>query len=311
MLTIEMLQQNASLASLTDEQKNVIVEMSRNDENTVIGTKIGALHGQYDTDIFSITGIKKNDGEKSYDYLKRILSNNKTEITSIKSQLTTAKSKVTELEKQIAAGNQDETLKQQLQDNKNQITKLQTQLSAKQEEFDTEKAKLEKQLQTVHVDYAFSSAVSGLKFKTSIPEAVQTTLLNAAKQEVLSKGTPEFQTGADGTKKLVFRGPDGNILLNAKTNLNPYTFKELIMETSIKDAIDDGKHTQGGGTGASSTGGSSGAVLDFSSAKTQIEADRVIENYLLGNGITRDSEEFAEQSMKLRTENEIEKLPIR
>ena len=47
MLTIEMLRQSSDLAGLTDNQLNAIAEMSRNDENTVIGTKIGALHGQY------------------------------------------------------------------------------------------------------------------------------------------------------------------------------------------------------------------------------------------------------------------------
>lgn len=73
MLTIEMLRQSSDLAGLTDNQLNAIAEMSRNDENTVIGTKIGALHGQYDTDILDITGIKKKDGEKSYDYAKRVL----------------------------------------------------------------------------------------------------------------------------------------------------------------------------------------------------------------------------------------------
>ena len=51
MLTIEMLRQSSALTGLTDDQLNAIAEMSRNDENTVIGTKIGALHGQYDTDI--------------------------------------------------------------------------------------------------------------------------------------------------------------------------------------------------------------------------------------------------------------------
>lgn len=59
MLTIEMLRQNSALTGLSDAQLTAIAEMSKNDENTVIGTKIGALHGQYDTDILGITGIKK------------------------------------------------------------------------------------------------------------------------------------------------------------------------------------------------------------------------------------------------------------
>ena len=313
MLTVEMLQQNTQLSGLTVEQFNAIAEMSRNDENTVIGTKIGALHGQYDSDILSITGVAKNSGEKSYDYLKRVLNANKADLETLattKQELATAKAKVTNLEKKIAEGSQDETLKQQLKDAKQQVTQLQNQLTTKQQEFDTEKQKLQAQLQSTHVDYAFAAATSGLKFKTGITEGVQKTLLNAAKAEVLQRGTPEFQQNTDGTQKLVFRGADGNVLNNPKNNLNPYTFEELIMETSIKDVIDTGRKQPGGGTGPFGGGGGS-SVLDLSGMRTQLEADKAIEAYLLGNGITRDSAEFAEQSMQLRNENNVASLPIR
>lgn len=310
-----MLQQNTQLSGLTVEQFNAIAEMSRNDENTVIGTKIGALHGQYDNDILSITGVAKNSGEKSYDYLKRVLKANKADLdtlTTVKQELTTAKAKVTNLEKKIAEGAQDETLKQQLKDAKQQVTQLQNQLTTKQQEFDTEKQKLQTQLQATHVDYAFAAATNGLKFKSGITEGIQKTLLNAAKAEVLQRGTPEFQQNTDGTQKLVFRGADGNVLNNPKNNLNPYTFEELIMETSIKDVIDTGRQQSGGGTGPLGKHGSGGAsALDLSGMKTQIEADKAIETYLLSNGITRDSVEFAEQSMQLRNENNVASLPIR
>ena len=315
MLTVEMLQQNTQLSGLTVEQFNAIAEMSKNDENTVIGTKIGALHGQYDNDILSITGIEKNSGEKSYDYLKRVLNANKADLANFKEtkkQLTTAQAKVTALEKQIAEGAQDETIKQQLKDTRTQVTQLQNQLNTKQQEFETEKQKLQGQLQNTRIDYAFEAATNGLKFKSGITDGIQKTLLNAAKAEVLQRGTPEFQQNADGSQKLVFRGADGNILNNPKNNLNPYTFQELLMETSIKDVVDTGRQQPGGGTGPlGGGGGGSVSVLDLSGMKTQVDADKAIENYLLSNGITRDSSEFAEQSMQLRTENNVASLPIR
>ena len=97
---------------------------------------------------------------------------------------------------------------------------------------------------------------------------------------------------------------------NPNNNLNPYTFEELIMETSIKDVVDTGKVQPGGGTGPLH-GNKGNGLIDLSGAKTQIEADRIIENYLLTNGITRDSEEFAMKSMELRNENNVTELPIR
>lgn len=142
MITIDMLNQNAALSALTDAQKAAIAELSKNDEATVIGTKIGALHGQYDADILGISGIAKNTGEKSYDYAKRVLNDYKTKLDGTKTlsaQLEAQKKKVTELETKLAAGGSDEALKQQLKDAKHQVVQLQTQLTAKGEELDNAK----------------------------------------------------------------------------------------------------------------------------------------------------------------------------
>lgn len=314
MLTIETLRQSSALAGLTDEQFTAIAEMSKNDENAVIGTKIGALHGQYDTDIFNITGIKKKDGEKSYDFMKRVLSEYKTKGESVKNiqkELDDAKAQVADLQSKLEKNAGNETLAQQLKDAKAQVTQLQAQLQTKETEFNTKKTEFETALKNTHVDYAFQAATTGLKFKTGITEPIQKTLLNAAKAEILAKGTPDFIDDGQGGKKLVIRGADGNIINNPKNNLNPYTLQELVMETSLKDVIDTGRQQKGGGTIPPVGGGGGGGMLDLSGIKSQVEADKAIESYLLSNGLTRDSQEFAEQSMQLRTENNVANLPLR
>lgn len=315
MLTVDMLKQNAALLGLTDAQFNAIATMSQNDENTVIGTKIGALHGQYDTDILSITGMKKNEGEKSYDYAKRVLTEYKTQLQStatLQAQLANAKKEVENLKQKLADGSGDDTLKQQLKDAKIQVSQLQSQLTSKEKEFTEAKTKLEGQVKNVHVDYAFKEATSGIKFKAGITDTVQKILLDSAKAEVLAKGTPDFIDDGKGGKALVLRGADGNVLNNPKNNLNPYTIKELVMETSIKDVIETQRQQTGGGTGGfRGNGGSGGTVLDLTGIKTQVEADKAIENYLLSNGLTRDSEEFSEQLTQIRTDNNVSSLPIK
>lgn len=315
MLTIDMLRQSSALQGLTDSQFRAIAEMSQNDENTVIGARIGALHGQYDADIFGITGIKKKDGEKSYDYAKRVLGDYKTKAESaktIQTQLTAAQAQVADLQAKLEKNAGNAELTQQLKDAKAQVTQLQSQLKTKETEFTAEKTKLESTIRDTHVDYAFQAAASGLKFKAGITDTVQRVLLASAKAEVLAKGTPDFIDDGNGGKKLVLRGTDGNILNNPKNNLNPYTLQELVLETSLKDVIDVGREQTGGGThGYNQETGSTGGTLDLSSAKNQIEADKAIETHLLANGLTRDSQAFAEQSMQLRTENNVASLPIR
>lgn len=313
MLTVEMLKQNSKLSGLSDEQFTAIATMSQNDENSVIGTKIGALHGQYDADIFGITGIVKNQGEKSYDYAKRVLNDYKNQIAStatIQAQLANAKKEVETLKQKLADGAGDDQLKQQLKDAKALASQLQQQLTQQTAELTKQKDTYEAQIKSIHVDNEFNNAISGLTFKSGITDGIKDVLLKAAKAEVLTKGTPDF-IEANGTKILVFRDAAGNVLNNPANNLNPFTVKELLMQTSIKDVIDLGRQQQGGGTQPPNGQETHVTILDLSGAKTQVDADKVIENYLLGNGLTRDSAEFAQQSMTLRNENNVSQLPIR
>lgn len=315
MITIEMLNQSESLSGLTDAQKLAITVLSRNDEASVIGTKIGALHGQYDSDILSISGISKTDGEKTYDYLKRVLNDYKTKLDGTKTlsaQLEAQKKKVTELETKLAAGGSDEAIKQQLKDARHQVTQLQTQLTAKTGELDKAKKDYEQKEKDLQVGFAFTNATAGIKFKADVSEPVKKILLAAAKDEILAKGTPDFIDDGNGGKKLVLRDAAGNTLNNPKNNLNPYTIEELVMETSLKDVIDTGKQQPGGGTKpVTSTGGGHSLTLDLSGAKTQREADIQIETYLLSTGLTRDNVEFGDKALEIRNENNVSNLPIR
>lgn len=309
-----MLNQSESLKSLTDAQKLAITTLSSNDEATVIGTKIGALHGQYDADILSISGISKADGEKTYDYLKRVLGEYKTKLDGTKTlsaQLEAQKKKVTELETKLAAGGSDEAVKQQLKDARHQVTQLQTQLTAKTGELDKAKKDYEKKEKDLQVGFAFTNATAGIKFKADVSEPVKKILLAAAKDEILAKGTPDFVDDGKGGKKLVLRDAAGNTLNNPKNNLNPYTIEELVMETSLKDVIDTGKQQPGGGTKPNPSPGHRTVNLDLSAAKTQQEADIQIENYLLSTGLTRDNVEFGNKALEIRNENNVSSLPIR
>lgn len=313
MLTIEMLRANPATMTLSQDVMQAIATMSQNDESTVIGTRIGELHGQYDADVLSVTGVAKNQGEKTYDYVKRVLNNYKNRADSAKAtkaELDVANAKVADLEAKLASNSGDAELQKQLKDAKNQVSQLQTQLKDKEAEYTTKVANLEKANKDVHIQYAFKAATAGLKFKDGITEAVQTILLDSALQQVLTKGTPDFIDDGKGGKTLVFRDANNNIINNPKNNLNPYTMKELVMETSLKDVLTETRQQQGGGTNTVRPT-QNNSVLDLSGYKTQVEADKHIEAHLLANGLTRDSSEFSEQFTQIRTDNNVSNLPIR
>lgn len=308
MLTVEILKANPKLSGLSDEQLTAIAQMSSNDENTVISTRIGALHGQYDTDIFNITGINKNANEKSYDYAKRVLSKYKTDVesvTSLNNEITTLKADKAKLEKQIQQGTQDEAIKQQLKDTETRLTQLQQQYDADKTKFANAEKDYKSKLHNIQVNAIFDTAISKLNFKDGISENIRSVMLQDAKNKILTAYTPELTQ--DG-KDLIFRDQNGNIYNNPGANLAPYTTLELLKSSeSLKDILGTAKP----GAGTKPYVRTPSATLNISAARSQVEADDIIAKYLMEQGKARFSDEFVAEFEKLRGDLGVDKLPLR
>lgn len=310
-LTAAVLRANAGLASLSDEQLSIIAELSRNDENTVIGTRIGELHGQYDADVLSVTGIAKNQGEKSYDYVKRILADYKQKAAgseALNSQIADLQSQIETYKKTIAEGKGNEVISQQLRDAQKQLADTQALFEAKNKEWQDKYDGLNSQYQQSLIDAEFSKALQGIKFKAIYPESVQRTLVDSAKRTILAAAKPDW-VDENGTKKLVFRDAAGNIMTNQENRLNPFTPGELL-QRELKDVLDTGRKQIGAGTQGFQGNGGAGGALDLTGITNQVDADDAIRKHLMRLGFTRGSKEFSDESMKLRKEYQVDKLPI-
>lgn len=310
-LTAEILRANAGLTSLTDEQIGAIVELSRNDENTVIGNKIGELHGHYDQDVLAVTGIAKKPDEKSYDYVKRVLTDYKGKAAGseeLNKTITNLKSEIEGYKKTIAEGKGSEAIAQQLKDAQKQLKDTQDLLESKQNEWKTKYDTLNTQYQNSLIDAEFGKALQGIKFKSIYPESVQKTLIESAKRTVLSTAKPDWVEN-NGTKTLVFRDAAGNIMNNPENKLNPFTPGELLAR-ELKDVIDTGRKQQGAGTHGGSGGSGGSDYLDLTGITNQVDADNAIAKHLMARGLTRGSKEFSDEAMKLRKENGVDKLPL-
>lgn len=308
-LTAVLLRANAALAGLSDEQIAAIEELSRNDENTVIGTRIGELHGQYDKDVLTVTGIAKIQGEKSYDYVKRVLGDFKQKAAGVELLNQTISTLQTEIEgykKTIAEGKGNEEVAKQLRDAQKQLSDTQALFEQKNKEWEDKYTILNTQYQTSLIDGEFDKALTGMKFKSIYPESVQRTLIDSAKRTVLSTAKPDWLE-EDGVKKLVFRDATGNIMTNPENRLNPFTPGELLRK-ELKEVLDMGRQQAGAGTKPHQTGGSS--TFDLTGATTQVVADEMISKHLMSQGFTRGSKEFADEAQKIRTENGVDKLPV-
>jgi hypothetical protein len=313
-LTPEVIKANEALASLSDDQIAAISTLSVNDEATVINTKIGEHHGLIEKDVKEISGIDKKEGEKSYDYMKRVLGDFKQKSggsTELQTKITEQENKIKDLEQKIADGKGNEAIAQKLKDAESKLTALQTQYDTDKGAWEKEKSGFTEKITGIQVNSEFGKATAGLKFKAGYPEGVQKTLLDSAKSTVLGKYKPDW-VEADGTKTMVFRDEKGEIVRNKANGLNPYTAEELISE-QLKDVLDFGQKKKGTGTEDPGKGGGTETidVADISAAKTQVEADELITKHLLQIGETRGSASFAEKQKKIREENNIAKLPIR
>ena len=315
-LTTELLNANAALSGLTDEQKTAIVEMSKNDEASVIGQKTGEIYGGLDADILAASGIAKNGAEKTYEYAKRVISEikgaagNAAELQNKVTELTNEK---TRLEGIISKGGADAETKRQLEQAKADLANVTKQYTDLKSEYDNAKSEHEKALFASKLDGEFAKATSGLKFKANLPAAVTNVLLQQAVEKV-KKLNPEYIDDGNGGKVLAFM-ENGTPKRNPENNLRPYTAAELVeSELKTMGVLEDGRKQTGAGSqgGNGGNGGGTNAV-DISGARTQDEAYEIIAKQLMSQGKTKGSKEFETAMAEAWKANKdvLKALPIR
>ena len=297
-LTNELLNANAATAALTDEQKTAIVEMSRNDEQAVIGQKTGEIYGGLDADILAASGIAKNGTEKTYDYAKRVIGEIKSKAGNadeLRSQLTEKENEVNRLNGIIATGGVDAETKKQLEQARADLASVTSRFNELKAQHDESERNYAQQLLNVRMDGDFATAASGIKFKADLPQAVTEVLLKQAIAKI--KGmNPEYVddgTGA-GTKVLAFKDSTGAIMRNPETNLLPYTAADLLREElKTMGVLDSGRKQEGAGSQDGKTTTSEGGnAMDISGARTQVEASEMIARALMAQGKAVGSKEY-------------------
>lgn len=314
MITVEMLTNDTILGALTDEQKQAIATLSKNDEEAVIGGRFREVYNQLDETIARETGIARNGDEKTYLYLERAARELAAKANSVEglnnkvSELTRERDR---LKKVIEDGSQDPALKKQLD-------QAQADLENVRKEYDTLKQSTDQMRQQhaaemlgLQVDNELRGAMGGLRFKAEFPQAVTDTILKQAIEKV--KGmNPEFIDNGQGGKKLIFRNADGSEMRNAENRLEPFTAAELLAkELKAMGVLDEGRQQQGGGTKpVQQASGGASTVYDIGMARTQAEAYEVIATQLMRQGLTNGSKEFDKAIKEAMSADNVRALPI-
>ena len=312
MITNEMLAADAALSGLTDEQRNAIVLMSKNDEEVTIGNRFREVYNQLDATIAKETGIARNGDEKTYLYLERAaktLAAKANSVDGLNVKINDLTKERDKLQKALEEGGDDATKKQLAQAVKD-LDAVRKQYDTLKGEYDQQKAAHAAELMGVRIDNELAGAMSGLKFKSEFPQAAVDTLTAQALAKV--KGmSPEFIDDGQGGKRLVFKGADGEIQRNPENHLEPYTAAELVAkELRAMGILDEGRRQQGGGTKPPVGGGGSSSSVDVSMARTQNEAQEMIAKSLMQQGMVNGSKEFQTAMDEAWQANNIASLPI-
>lgn len=314
-LTNELLNANAALAGLTDEQKAAIVEMSKNDETAVIGQKTGEIYGGLDADILAASGIAKNGTEKTYDYAKRVIGEIKGQagnVAEMQGQISELTKEKARLESVIAKGGADAETKRALEQAKADLANVTKEYTDLKTKYDTAASEHEKALFGMKIDGEFAKATAGLKFKADLPASVVSVLTEQAVAKVKAMN-PEYIDDGNGGKVLAFM-ENGTPKRNPENNLRPFTAAELVAkELSTMGVLETGRKLTGAGSKEEPGGGGSGKTVDLAGARTQDEAHEIIAKQLMARGLVNGSKEFEKAMTDAWKDNHdvLKGLPIR
>ena len=315
MITVEMLQQQEALNGLTDAQRQAIALLSRNDEETVIGARFSEVYNRLDATIEKETGVKRNGDEKTYNYLERAARELATKANSVDGLNTKIHELTAErdrLKKAVEDGTGDEKLKKDLAQAQRDLEAIRTQYNTLKTDFDTQKQNHAQEMINFRIDNEIAGAKGGIKFKAELPETATNVLMEQAIAKI--KGLKhEFIDDGKGGQRLVFKDANDAIMRNAEKQLEPYTIGELLeRELKTMGVLDEGRRATGGGTGVPRiTRTENGIVIDLAGVRSQTEAQELIAQTLMKQGITNGSKEFQEAMNKAWKDNNIQSLPIK
>ena len=308
-----MLTGDTVLGSLSEEQINAIVTLSRNDEEAVIGARFREVYNQLDETIARETGIARNGDEKTYLYLERAaktLAAKANSVESLNNRIRELTNERDRLKKAVEDGTADEQLKKQLVQAQTDLNNVRQQYDTLKSETDTLKQQHAQELLGLQVDNEIKGALGGIRFKAEFPKAATDTILKQAIEKI--KGmNPEFIDDGQGGKVLAFKGADDAVMRNPENHLNPYTAADLLKkELKTMGILDEGRQQQGGGTKPLQQGGGGSATVDISMARTQTEAQEIIAKQLMEQGMMNGSKEFQEAMTQAWQDNNVSSLPI-
>lgn len=310
-LNEQMLREQTDLG-LTDAQITAIAALSQKDEDIVFPQKFGEMLGNMDTMIAAKSSITRNEGEKTTEYMGRVLGQLKSaadEGATLKTDKDTLTAEVERLKKQIESGAADAELKQRVAKLEGDLASAKKVNGELQESLTKKEAEYKGKLEGFKMDSEIAAAMSAVTLKKELPESAKQALIDTAMMRV--KGMKHVYDETAGA--FIFQNEDGTPMKDTKLN-NLTVADMLTAELEKMQVLDTGRRQGGaGGHGNPLGGGGNGATIDLGNARTRSEATDIIERQLMSRGHAKTDPDWGTLFNKAYDDNAavLDKLPLR
>lgn len=238
-----------------------------------IDGRVSEIHQQYDNDFFAITGKRRAQDEKTYNFIKR-------EVKAILDNAQELADKNAELDKAV----KDKSGTQAVELLRGELDSMKEKHKTFKDEAEKKYSALEQSGVQMRILNEFDRAMTGLKFKDTslIAEDIRDMVINSAKAELAKSAS--FVDG-----KLVFLDAEGKILRDE--NLNVLTPKEILSD-KLKSIIDAGRHQPGVDIKEPVIKEEDGKVIVNISIPDTVKTNADLSKHLMASGLKRDSKEY-------------------
>lgn len=270
-----------------------------------IGGEISKIYNGIDNDLFDLTGKRKNSDEKTYDFLKKtvsdLLKKNKSLKGKTPEEITKLNETIEALELKVKNGESSSHWK-------TSYNELVEELRENKKSHENDLLKLNSSILASRLESDLSEGFVGLELNKDFPQSVLDSMVNQAK-----KGLVEHAKIVEGN--VVYFDSKGKELMDKQ--YRPATANYLLKER-LTDILKEGKTPGGGATskkgevvivGEGDTSRKK-LVLDKETFNTRQEFQTVAEKALLDKGITRENKEFNTLIDGAFTEYEVSELDI-
>lgn len=271
------------------------------DEN--VGTEVSKIYNGIDEDVFALTGKRKKADQKTYDFVKEIVSDFKKlaeEGGKTPDDVKKLKETILSLEEKVKNGESSSHWKQSYEE-------VITELKSNKEKYEKDLNEINSQVLKSSVENDIVASVGKLKFNDTLPDTVIQAMINQAKGSLVNHAKV-----IEG--KVIYHDAEGKPLRNKQYE---NASSEELLKEQLKDILAVEK-TAGGnahktgkgeviinGTGDSAK---QKLVLNKESFTTKVKFQEVAEKTMLEHGLTRGSKEWNATIDDAYVEYEVSKL---